>query len=79
MLHYKQAKSNKSPVAYPCLQEKKEVKYIVSKKFQGQTRVPKFKGNVKLKVVDPRMKKDLRAAKSKEKTKSRGRKGKAGG
>lgn len=55
------------------------MKYVVSKKFQGQTRVPKMKGNVKFKVVDSRMKKDLRAAKNKEKTKSRGRKGKTGG
>ena len=58
------------------LQDKKEVKYVVSKKFQGPSRVPKMKGNVKYKVVDSRMKKDLRAAKSKEKTKGRRKGGK---
>ncbi|XP_003745122.1 pre-rRNA 2'-O-ribose RNA methyltransferase FTSJ3 [Galendromus occidentalis] len=56
--------------------DKKEVKYVVSKKFQGLTRVPKIKGNVKYKVVDSRMKKDLRSMKNKEKTRGRKKGGK---
>lgn len=55
-------------------QDKGKTKVVVARKGRNNMRRPRgVKGNFK--VVDPRMKKDKRAAESKIKTKGRGKKG----
>lgn len=60
------------------METKKKVTYVVAKKHTTAKRM-KRPGDVKgrYRVVDPRMKKDMRAQKAKEKTMNRG-KGKGG-
>jgi len=57
--------------------KKKEKVYLVSNKNNGVGKTkPRFHGGSKVKVVDPRMKKDIRAAKKREKTVGRSKGGK---
>jgi len=60
--------------------KKKEVTYVVAKKFNSTKRAKRpagLKGHYK--VVDPRMKKDMRKMKTNMSKQSKGGKGKGGG
>lgn len=55
--------------------KKKEKVYLVTRQAGGVGKTkPKFHGGSRVKVVDPRMKKDIRAAKNREKTVGRSKK-----
>jgi len=59
--------------------EKKSKVYLVTRTNQGVGATkPKYHGGARVKVVDTRMKKDVRAAKAREKTVGRGKKSQGG-